>query len=613
MMTSSDTESSNLLPSDPIGDSQSSTLSSQQNVIRLHDFFRKICLPSKAAIYVLFSAAIVGCIYYALMGTVVAFIVSSSSYLDVPISVYFSLPYAILALVMVFYPLSGFIADIFCGRYRIIKISLCLLLSFLIFSCCVEIMAFAKLHSIKLYNHHDIFRTPFGICVIIVSLVALTFFTLGLMGYQANFVQFGLDQLLELPSHYLGLFVHYVVWAFQFGSVPLMLFPLLWCYSITTKNIVQYVLCPLPIVMLLLVGILLIQIHRKRHQFFSEAGQKNPYKIVFKVINFAREHRYPLRRSAFTYCDNFLPSRLDFAKERYGGPFTTEQVENVKTFLRILVVLLSIGPVFMLEIPASHFVFPLFSFHIFHYLGTELCIHEHAWEILVIGSGNLMFLTTLFIFPLYIWITLSSHCVSFKHLFTRIKVGIILCLLGVTGLLTIDIVGHSMQHTHDHSECMFQFYMLNTSTLVYPALNMHWSVLIPSNILLGIGPILVIATTLEFISAQSPQPMKGFLIGIFFAIRGLFQLFNSIIIIPLSRKHPWASGEMLENPPVTNCGFVYLLVTCVFGGIGFVLLFIVAKKYKYRRRDEGMFSQQDVEEIYDRYLKDATETVDPYI
>jgi hypothetical protein len=65
--------------------------------------------------------------------------------------------------------------------------------------------------------------------------------------------------------------------------------------------------------------------------------------------------------------------------------------------------------------------------------------------------------------------------------------------------------------------------------------------------------------------------MKGFLIGIFFAIRGLFQFINSIIIIPLSLKHPWASEEMLENPPVTNCGFVYLLFTCVVGLIGLIL------------------------------------------
>ena len=595
-MTSSVTESSNLLPSEP-------TLAFHQSITRSCGFCNKMCLPSKAAIYILFSAAIVGCIYFILLGTVIAFIMSSSPHLEVPVSVYFSLPYAILALVMMFYPLSGFIADVYCGRYRIIKISLCLLLSFVILAFCVEIMGLVKLHSIKFYDHPEFFHNPFGICVILTSLVALILFTLGLMGYQANYIQFGLDQLLELPSHYLALFVNYVVWAFELGSLPLMIFPFLWCNSTTTKAIVYYVLCPLPIIVLILVGIQLIIIHRKKRWFFTEAGQKNPYRIVFSVINYARKHKYPLRRSAFTYCDNYVPSRLDFAKERYGGPFTTEQVENVKTFLRILMVLLCIGPVFMLEIPASHFVLPLFSFHIFRYLGTELCVREHALETIVIGSGNLMFMSTLAIFPLYIWIALRTR---FKNIFTRIKIGIIFCLLGVFALLIIDIVGHSMQHVHDQSQCVFQFYMLNNSELVYPHLNMHWSVLMPSNLLLGIGPIMVITAMLEFISAQSPQLMKGFLIGVFFAIRGLFQFLNSIVIIPLSLKHPWASGEMLENPPVTNCGFVYLLFTCVVGGIGFILLLIAAKKYKYRRRNEGMFNQHDVEEIYDRYLKNAT-------
>ena len=62
---------------------------------------------------------------------------------------------------------------------------------------------------------------------------------------------------------------------------------------------------------------------------------------------------------------------------------------------------------------------------------------------------------------------------------------------------------------------------------------------------------------------------------------------------------------MLEHPPVTNCGFVYLLFTCVVGLIGLILFSVAAKKYKYRRRDEGMFCQQDVEEIYDRCLSEA--------
>jgi dipeptide/tripeptide permease len=141
---------------------------------------------------------------------------------------------------------------------------------------------------------------------------------------------------------------------------------------------------------------------------------------------------------------------------------------------------------------------------------------------------------------------------------------------------------------------------------------MHWSVLIPPSLFLGVGPLIVMTATLEFISAQSPQSMKGFLIGLFFAIRGLFQLLNSIIIIPLSLKRPWASGDMLENPPVTNCGFVYLLFTCVVGSIGLILFSVAAKKYKYRQRDEGMFCQHDVEEIYDRYLTGSIDDSDEH-
>ena len=42
------------------------------------------------------------------------------------------------------------------------------------------------------------------------------------------------------------------------------------------------------------------------------------------------------------YWENSLPGHLDLGKEKYGGPFTNEKVENVKTFFSIVVVLLSL-------------------------------------------------------------------------------------------------------------------------------------------------------------------------------------------------------------------------------------------------------------------------------
>ena len=71
--------------------------------------------------------------------------------------------------------------------------------------------------------------------------------------------------------------------------------------------------------------------------------------------------------------------------------------------------------------------------------------------------------------------------------------------------------------------------------------------------------------------------MKGLLVGVLFAIRGLFQFLNSIVIIPLSLKQPWASGEMIDHPSVAKRGFVYLMLTSVTGLIGLILLSLAAK------------------------------------
>ena len=62
----------------------------------------------------------------------------------------------------------------------------------------------------------------------------------------------------------------------------------------------------------------------------------NPIKLIFGVLNYARKNKYPRLRSAFTYIDEEQPSRLDFGKHKFGGPFTEEEVEDVKTIFRIL-------------------------------------------------------------------------------------------------------------------------------------------------------------------------------------------------------------------------------------------------------------------------------------
>ena len=59
-------------------------------------------------------------------------------------------------------------------------------------------------------------------------------------------------------------------------------------------------------------------------------------KTIYRVLKYAAKHKAPTNCSALTYWEDGIPSRLDLGKTKYGGPFTVEQVEDVKTLLRIL-------------------------------------------------------------------------------------------------------------------------------------------------------------------------------------------------------------------------------------------------------------------------------------
>jgi hypothetical protein len=435
----------------------------------------------------------VGAVYNFVLLVAVVFMITINPP-DISITLNDYIPYAILVVASMLYPLSGFIADVYCGRLRVAVISLCFILAFVLLICFIEIIGFAtnslayRNNSVHLVLHHE--AKGFLLILVIFSLVT---FIIGLAGYQANMIQLGLDQFFEAPSQYLSLFIMYAEWAFRLGPLPLMVFvPLLLCNGPLSFVGVR-VLTMFPFIIAISIIVLLIITRWKRHWFYLNSRRENPYKTVSAIINFARKHKYPLQRSAFTYCTDYIPSRLDFAKERYGGPFTTEQVENVKTFLWILILLFSIGPVFTLEVLSSYFIFPIFGFHTLHHtidtgLDKDFCTGQHT----ILGTGIFMHtVSTLVLFPTYMRITFSVLRRKVQKMFLRMFIGATICFLGVASLLIIDSMGHSLKHINvsNHSQCIFQTGYTANHTLWYPALDMHWSVLIPPSLFLGVGPL----------------------------------------------------------------------------------------------------------------------------
>ena len=599
-----------LLPSSPVSHGPRSLLK------HLSCLPCNICVNSKPALLILVWCVIMGMIYLCLLslfgifGYVLQYLIHSERHglLTNVLVVTIVLAFAFLALFSLMYPFSGYVADVCIGRYRTIVISLIMTWLALLSLCFTVIIA--GIYSFK-WETLKLAYIPFSLLL----LLTLIFMLMGLAGYQANIIQLGLDQLLEAPSEKLGLFVHWLMWAYTLGNLSMfMILVCLPCYVAleTPKPRIYHAMASSPFVFFFILTVLLAFTCYKHSWFYSEPGQNNPYKTVFQVLNFARKNKYPLRRSAFTFCDDVRPSRIDFAKERFGGPFTSPQVEDVKTFLRIVLVLFALGPVFVLEVPGSYYLFPLFALHVaqeVQFKQNEVCPSEVKWVLL--QSGTVGYITSVIFCPLYICVIYSILRKRIPKILSRLWCVIFLPLVGVASMLITDVISHYRYRHYffnnsDHRVCLF------TSHFIYPThnntpnlLHMHWSVAIPPSILINVGCLLIHATSFEFISAQSPHSMKGLLVGVFFAIKGLFQFISAAAVVPFAIPKIWN-----HIYSVTNCGFGYYLFTIVVASIGLVVFSVVVRRYKYRQRDERPYDTRFAEAYYERYSERYSESSD---
>ena len=566
-----------------------------------------ICIKSKPAVLILVWSVVIGAIYLCLLMVflVVGFALRNNvskridKKLNLVICAYVA-ECAVLALVMLLYPVSGYIADVYCGRYKAVTCSFIFLwIAAFSLSCASGI-------GIKVnFDHFGGLAVPMGLFVA----VSLILIILSLACYQANVFQLGLDQLFEAPSEKLGLFVHWLMWTYTLGNfIALMSLLLLPCY-VDKKDPVQMKLqdglASGPFVLLIVLTFLLVFTCYNHGWFYSEPGQHNPYKTVFKVLNFARKNKYPLQRSAFTFCDDFRPSRIDFAKERFGGPFTTSQVEDVKTLLRVGSVLLALGPLFVLEIPGSFGMFPLFALHVsknVQFFANRSCSSPVKW--ILIQSGAIGYIASIIFLPLYMWVVYSLLRKRVPRILNRLQFSVVLSIVGVLCLSMIDLIGH-FHHQHQYpnatnSTCLFTSPYQVSDEGTPTILDLHWSVSIVPCVLLNVGSLLIRATAFEFISAQSPHSMKGLLVGVFFAIKGLFQFISAAAVVPFAIPKIWNGIHS-----VTNCGFGYYLFTIVVASVGLVVFSIVVRRYSYRQRDERPYDTRFAEQYYERYISSA--------
>ena len=117
---------------------------------------------------------------------------------------------------------------------------------------------------------------------------------------------------------------------------------------------------------------------------------------------------------------------------------------------------------------------------------------------------------------------------------------------------------------------------------------------IPFQLILAFAIVVLLKSSTEFVCAQAPYNMKGFLIGLFYTTIMFFIYLGTLLFLVWSNK--WF--PILHS---STCGIWFYLSTLVLAVVSSALLGLVIRWYKARERDEITRSQDLVEEVYDKY------------
>ena len=426
----------------------------------------------------------------------------------------------------VFFPLFGLLADVWIGRYKAILIG--------------TVLCFI---SWTILGLGFILENYFASEAVLWSINGFAYFFQfsGFSSFSANIIQYNIDQLVGASADELN---YVIYWHILSEPLVLCLFYLLQClfYSIKYFIMITFIVSGAS------VSLVLVSHSFLKHKLENISLIKNPIKLIVRVLCYARKHKYPENRSALTYWEEEAPSRLDLGKDKYGGPFTEEEVEDVKTVFRMLP--LFIGFIAFILYDDSYWS-AIDSFT----LPTCLAVTDFLYHI----SSVILMLVYLF----FIRVCFYKYIPS---MLTRMSVGLFLSFIVTVSKVIIFVIKKPDPDINNFAKLLFipQTIQAFSYFLIYPV-------------------------SLEFTVAQSPVHMRGVMVGLWYTTWAIGYL---IIII---------AKFLFQCESQYICtSFYYYITKSVLVLIILIVFVILAKRYKYRVRENEVNNVQIVDDHYQR-------------
>ena len=189
-------------------------------------FQRQVCLTSKPAILILiwsFLTSMLHCIFIDPSVVVTPLTIASLQVYDhdrlfndihIQFTAVISTVYVFFTIHQVFYPLAGYLADVKYGRKKCVIGSLWSSSAITILLLCVHL----SLYFLP-YNNNQVWPVAvMYMIIILLGIPALIILVSSVVAFNANIIQFGLDQLHDSQTEHLVLFVHWYVLLLYVGT-----------------------------------------------------------------------------------------------------------------------------------------------------------------------------------------------------------------------------------------------------------------------------------------------------------------------------------------------------------------------------------------------------------
>ena len=401
--------------------------------------------------------------------------------------------YALSFIVFVIYPFSSYLGDAYFKRFSIVRASLVILWSGVVL--CVVTLVLEEVY------HDGSTQLPKRSVFYALFIILYVYLSVGMIGFHANMIPFGLEQLQSSPAEEVVAFLHCYIFTEALGLVVAnALIPN--CATIgvdSTSNesvLIQSVICSL----LLTVAFVCILLPKHMCVFIVEDPTAyNPLPLICRVLKYtARTRSWPSASAAWW---------TDVASTKGFLPYTTGQMDDARAFFRIIPILL---PYFVVMIGnVTTIILAMFAIHL---KWGGVLSPERCFDVMTIG--NLPGITVVLCVLLYHFIVYPIFHRYVPSMLTRLSIGITFFAASAFCCLVIELVGHHETMVRS----LFEDTSLDTSV---PTLNIPFTLAVFPGLLSGVANFIVTTSIYEFICAQAPFGMRGLLVGLKYGSAGL--------------------------------------------------------------------------------------------